>query len=73
MEFYWHNIACFRGYDEKEEEAGESRIGCVKLLVKHKANVNFKKEFTGLTALHWAAFNEDKNVVVFLLNNKAIL
>ncbi|CDW85080.1 anoctamin-like protein [Stylonychia lemnae] len=65
--------ACFRGYDEKEEEASFSRIACVKLLVSKGANVNLKKEYTGLTALHWAAFNEDKSVVVFLLNNKAIL
>ena len=50
-----------------------SRVACVKHLVEAGANVNYKKKITGLTPLHWAAFNEDKNTVLYLLKHNAIL
>lgn len=64
-------IACFRGYDQQEEEAVEARIACVKLLVEAGADVNFQKMGTLMTALHWASFNDDRQVVLYLLNNNA--
>ena len=43
----------------------------MKALVEAGANVNYQKARTKLTALHWAAFNDDKRVVNYLLNNGA--
>ena len=45
----------------------------MKLLVEAGANVNFQKYQTGLTALHWAAYNNDKPVVSYLMRNGAEL
>jgi ankyrin repeat protein len=64
-------LACYRGYDQQEEEASYSRITCVKLLVETGADVNFVKKKTKLTALHWAAYNNDKIVVSFLMKHGA--
>ena len=64
-------IACYRCYDQDEDEAIDSRILCVKQLLEAGAKVNYVKPGTGLTALHWAAFNDDKVIVNFLLNNGA--
>lgn len=66
-------VACFRGYDDVEEDAIKTRISCVKLLVEADADVNFKKHTTLLTPLHWAAFNEDRNTVLYLLQTGATL
>ena len=41
-------------------------------LVKAGADVNVHKRFTGLTPLHWAAFNNDKEVVKYLIEQGAI-
>jgi ankyrin repeat protein len=38
------------------------------MLVKAGANVNYKKNRTGLTPLHWAAFNNDLDSVQYLLD-----
>jgi ankyrin repeat protein len=65
--------ACYRCYDQEEEEAVESRIACVKALVEAGANINYIKNRTNLTALHWAAFNDDKAVVKLLLRHGANL
>jgi ankyrin repeat protein len=43
------------------------------MLVEAGAYVNYKKIGTGLTPLHWAAFNADRRVVNYLLSNGAIL
>jgi ankyrin repeat protein len=43
------------------------------MLVDHGANINFQKMKTKFTPLHWAAFNNDKKVVLYLLNNGAKL
>jgi ankyrin repeat protein len=37
------------------------------------ADVNFIKKKTNLTALHWAALNNDPIVVKYLLDNGAIM
>jgi|LauGreDrversion4_2_1035121.scaffolds.fasta_scaffold273296_1 hypothetical protein len=56
-------IACYRGYDTDEFEAQDCRYKIVESLIKMGANVNFVKDRTQYTALHWAAFNNDKQVV----------
>ncbi len=50
----------------------ESRLPIVTALVGiGKANVNFVKDGTCLTALHWAALNDDSRVVDYLLKQGA--
>ena len=50
----------------------ESRFPTVTALVEvGKADVNFMKEGTSLTALHWAALNDDYRVVQYLLSHGA--
>lgn len=34
-------------------------------------NVNFQSSYTKMTALHWCAYNNDKNATQYLLDNKA--
>jgi ankyrin repeat protein len=65
------NTACYRCYDQDEDEAVDARIFCVKALAEAGADINFVKPGSKLTALHWAAFNDDKVVVQFLLNSGA--
>jgi ankyrin repeat protein len=60
-------LACFRGYDQEEIEAITDRIKCVEILLEAGANVNHAKKVTKLTPLHWAAFNDDKKVVKYLM------
>ncbi len=40
-------------------------------MVENGADVNYVKEKTSLTALHWAAFNDDPSVVLYLLEKGA--
>ena len=66
-------IACNRGYDKEESEGQYNRPKCVKHLVEAGADVNYNKQMTNFTALHWAAYNNDKNSVLYLLKHGAIL
>lgn len=43
----------------------------MEMLVEQGANINFQKLKTKFTALHWAAFNNDKKVVLYLLSHGA--
>jgi len=43
----------------------------VKALVPAGADVNFKKRVSHMTPLHWAAFNNDKDVVSYLIAHGA--
>jgi ankyrin repeat protein len=45
----------------------------VTILIQNGANINFVKEQTKMTPLHWAAFNNDKDTVSYLLNHGAIM
>jgi ankyrin repeat protein len=45
----------------------------VTALVKAGANVNYVKPSTNLTALHWAAFNNDREVIQYLLTKGAVM
>jgi ankyrin repeat protein len=65
-------LACYRCYDQDDSEAWESRHPIVKSLVEEgKADVNLIKKGTKLTALHWAALNNDPIVVSYLLTKGA--
>lgn len=54
----------------KTESAKSQRIETVKLLVASGCNLNLTDE-SGMTALHWAAFNDDTDVIEFLLSKDA--
>jgi hypothetical protein len=70
--FALKNLACYRCYDQDESEAWESRHPIVKSLIEEgKADVNFIKKGSQLTALHWAALNNDSIVVSYLLTKGA--
>ena len=64
---------CFRGYlvKGKAKDADEPRLESVKCLIAAGADVNYKTRDTNMTAAHWAAYNEDWNVVRELLNHGA--
>jgi ankyrin repeat protein len=64
-------LACYRGYDKEENLGLVTRIKCVKALVEAGANINFTKEHSKLTALHWTAYNNYKNSAIYLLNRGA--
>ena len=45
----------------------------MKALIDAGANVNYVKPGTHLTALHWAAFNDDRFVVSYLMSQGALM
>ena len=67
------SIVCYRGYDQDSHEAKKGRIDIVRELLEAGPCVNYQKNKTLLTALHWAAFNNDRKVVTALLNAGATL
>ena len=67
------HAACLRGYDQSEEEAKTSRIIIVRALIESGADFNYQKKGTLLTPLHWAAFNNDLEVVNLLISKEADL
>lgn len=60
-------LACFRGYDQNEDEAKTCRIIIVRDLIESGADFNYQKKMTLLTPLHWAAYNNDMEVVHLLI------
>ena len=62
---------CLRGYHTvgKAAEAKESRLDIVKALLGAGADPNSAKESTGMTPMHWAAYNGDEGVIECLLEN----
>lgn len=71
-ESIWSFIACYRCFKKDVSEVWESRMPIVESLVeKGKADVNFVKNETKITALHWAALNNDLSAVVYLLSHGA--
>lgn len=58
--------ACQRGYNSGSEESAArlqiTKIGRLKtciILIKNGADVNIQNEYVKMTALHWAAYNDD--------------
>ena len=69
-------LACYKGYkhldpEEDAEQIKSDRLKIVKLLCNDDANVNFKTKKLGMTALHWAAYHGDIDVVNLLLKRGA--
>ena len=68
---------CVKGYLGSEQMAGrlystkKKRLETVKLLIKKGANIDVEMRMTKYTALHWAAYNDDPNVVAHLLASGA--
>lgn len=59
------------GLGSRTDAVKAKRLETAKLLVGSGANVNFVREVVGLTPLHWAAYNDDAELVRFLLANGA--
>lgn len=62
----------YRGYksESNKEEATEHRHLIVKKLLEYGANPNYYKPPTGMTALHWLAYNNDDRAIKALLEAK---
>ena len=66
---------CLRGYLGSEAMAGSSlltkqkRLEVVKILVENGADVNIRGKIIGMTPLHWASYNDDPQVVKYLLED----
>jgi ankyrin repeat protein len=69
---------CLRGYTSGSAEASaklsrtkKDRLACVQILLKYdgmtKVNLNFQNDVVKMTALHWAAYNDDLEVVRTLI------
>ena len=67
--------ACFRGYLTKgqKDDAYVERIKMVKALLKHGADASYvtPQNDTRMTAMHWACYNKDRDVVRALLEANA--
>ena len=66
-------LVCLKGYigtdgvGSRTETVKMNRLQIVKMLVEKGANLNFKREKVELTPLHWAAYNDDAELVRYLL------
>lgn len=58
----------FFGWSALQIAANRGQLAVVKVLVEHKANLNYQHEMTKNTALHLAAMNGFKDVVQYLID-----
>ena len=72
-------LVCLKGYVGAEQGIAarspgvkEKRLLIAKLLVAKNANINFVREVVNLTPLHWAAYNDDRELCRFLLSKGAL-
>lgn len=71
-------LACFKGYIgaesivSKAASTKDSRMRCVKALVGYDADINFVVNKVNMSALHWAAYNDDAAVCEYLLKQPGI-
>jgi len=69
-------LVCLKGYTGAEgvgakmNRTKENRLKIAKCLVEQGADIN-AEDSIGMTALHWACYNDDANLVRFLLERKA--
>ena len=63
--------ACIKGYEtsSKAAEAKEPRLQIVQALLGGNAEPNKCRQLTGMTPMHWAAYNGDEGVIECLLEN----
>ena len=71
-------MACRKGYIGSDflrlqDQVKENRIRIVKLLLEKGADPNAKSTYVRMSPLHWAAYNDDADVVELLLQNGAWL
>ena len=70
-------LACTKGYvgadgvGSRTELIYTRRLEIVKLLVEKGADINYTRTVVRLTALHWAAYHDDADVVRYLLSKGA--
>ena len=66
-------LVCYKGFLGAEGVAGnspevkEKRMQCVKILLAAGANINFMTKKLWMTALHWAAYQGDAEMVELFL------
>jgi len=58
----------FFGWSSLQIAANRGQLEIIKVLVAHKANLNFQHEISRNTALHLAAINGYKDVVQYLID-----
>ena len=70
-------LVCLKGYagadgvGANSQSIKQKRLQITKMLVEKGADLNFTREVVELTPLHWAAYNNDAELVRYLLANKA--
>lgn len=70
-------MCCYKGYNGSEgikaklSLTKKKRFETAQTLIENGADVNWIDPITGQTALHWAAYHDDVNLVNLLLQNKA--
>ena len=71
-------LVCYKGFLGSEGVAGNSpeikqkRIECVNILLKVGADINYHTPKLRMTALHWAAYQGDADMVQLLLQHNAM-
>lgn len=70
-------LACMKGYVGTDGVGSRTgliyarRLEIVRLLVEKGADIDYTRTVVRLTALHWAAYHDDADVVRFLLSKGA--
>lgn len=69
---------CERGYSAGSAESAarlqmtkHDRFKCCSILIREGADVNIQNEFVKMTALHWAAYNDDARTTQLLIKSGA--
>ena len=70
-------MCCYKGYNGSEGIKAkltitkQKRLETAQALIENGADINWIDPITGQTALHWAAYHDDVNLVNLLLEKKA--
>ena len=57
--------------NEEDEDIKANRLRCVEILLENGADCNIKTKKLSMTAMHWAAYNNDAKVIKLLIANGA--